>query len=244
MENERLRDAMLAARVDIETITRETNVDPKTVRRWLKGRIPHPRHRWKIAELLKEHEDFLWPKQDSNITNHARTSEVVAVYAHRSDLPAAVWWNLFVQSQKQIDLLGYAMQFLFEQHSHLEDLLKEKAENGCKIRIALADPACQAVRIRDEEEQLEGTLPALIQTTLFHLRDLHSCNGIEIGYHAISMYNSIFRFDNEMLVTPHLYGQHGAKAPLLYLRCLEQNGIFTTFAKHFETVWATTSPIT
>jgi hypothetical protein len=42
-----------------------------------------------------------------------------------------------------------------------------------------------------------------------------------------------------MFVTPHLYGLHGSKAPLLHLRQLESQGIFANFAAHFEAVWAT-----
>ena len=61
MANERLRSAMAKAQADIEAITQATGVDPKTVQRWLSGRIPHPRHRWAIATLLGEDEGYLWP---------------------------------------------------------------------------------------------------------------------------------------------------------------------------------------
>lgn len=243
MGNERLLNAMIAAHVDIETITRETNVDPKTVQRWLKGRIPHPRHRWKIAELLKEREDFLWPDSDDAIPATAQTSEIVAAFAHRADVPIAMWWQMFQHAQKHIDLLGYAMQFLPEQHSHLNSLLKKKATQGCKIRIALADPTSLAVQLRDTEEQLNGTLPARIWTTLHHFHDLQNWSGIEIRYHAAILYNSLFRFDNAMFVTPHLFGLHGSKTPLLYLRRLNEDGIFANFAAHFEAIWLTTRPI-
>jgi hypothetical protein len=97
--------------------------------------------------------------------------------------------------------------------------------------------------MRDEEERLGGTFAALIQTTLYHLHDIHGCDGIEIRYHSTPMYNSIFRFDNHMFVTPHLYGLHGSKAPLLYLRCLDSDGIFANFAAHFEAIWAAARPI-
>lgn len=243
MSNERLRNAMIAAHIDVDSLTRAVNVDPKTVQRWLKGRVPHPRHRWEVAELLKEHEDFLWPTDENVIVPTVHTSEIVAAYAHRSDVPAAGWWQLFLQAQKQIDLLGYAMQFLPEQHSRLESLLQEKAASGCKIRIALADPTSAVVQMRDEEEQLGGTLPALIRTTLYHLRNIHNCQGIEMHYHETPMYNSTFRFDNEMFVTPHLYGLHASRAPLLHLRCLGSSGLFANFAAHFEAVWATTKTL-
>jgi transcriptional regulator with XRE-family HTH domain len=244
MGNERLRNAMIAAHMDVDSLTRAMNVDPKTVQRWLKGRVPHLRHRWEIAKLLKEHEDFLWPPNEKSVTTTEHTAEIVAAYAHRSDVPVARWWQLFLQAQKQIDLLGYAMQFLPEQHPRLQSLLQEKATNGCLIRIALADPTSAVVQMRDEEEQLGGTLPACIRTTLHHFRGLHNLTGIEMRYHSTILYNSIFRCDNEMFVTPHLYGLHGSKAPLFHLRCLGVSGLFVNFATHFETVWNTTTPLT
>jgi hypothetical protein len=133
------------------------------------------------------------------------------------------------------------MVFLPEQHSRLVDLLKEKSQASCKVRIAIADPTSIDVQRRDEEEQLGGTLPARIQTTLYHFRDLRKCDNIEIRYHTTPMYNSVFRFDEEMFVTPHLYGLHGSKAPLLHLRRLGSHGIFANFAAHFENLWATTT---
>lgn len=242
MVNERLKNAMFTAHVDVEAITRATNVDPKTVQRWLGGRVPHARHRWQVAKLLKEREDYLWPTDEAHrATNVAQTAEIVAAYAHRADVPVSAWWQLFLQAQNQIDLLGYAMFFLPEQHSNLIPLLKEKAAASCRVRIALADPTSIDVQRRDEEEQLGGTLPALIRSTLHHFRELRNCDNIEIRYHTTPMYNSVFRFDNDMFVTPHLYGLHGSKAPLLHLRRLGSHGIFANFANHFEALWATTT---
>jgi hypothetical protein len=129
------------------------------------------------------------------------------------------------------------MSFLPEQHPRLVSLLKEKSMASCKIRIALADPTCGHVQERDAEERLGGTLPDLIRSTVYLFRELWHIDGIEIRYHTTPLYNSIFRCDNEMFVTPHLYGLHGSKAPLLYLRRLEEDGIFANFIDHFEVVW-------
>lgn len=240
--NERLRDAMLAARVDIEAITRATNVDPKTVQRWIKGRVPHMRHRWRIADLLEVSEQELWPSEHDAIIPD--TSEVVATYGRRSDAPASAWWQLFIQADKQIDMLANAMLFIPEQNTHLVDMLKEKADSGCKIRIALADPTCEAVRLRDEEEGLGNTLPGRILTTLYHFRSIRNYTNIEIKYHSTILYNSLFRGDNELFVTPHLYGLHGSHAPLFHLRRIQgMEGIFANFVRHFDVVWTTTIPI-
>lgn len=241
--NERLRDAMAIANIDVEAVSRATNVDPKTVQRWLKGRIPHARHRWKLAELLKEREDYLWPRGDNPAHPTQHTTEVFAAYAHRNDVSPDTWWHLFLKAHEHIDLLANAMLFIPEQNSGVVDLFREKAVKGCRIRILIADPASAAVNMRDEEEQLGRTLPARIQTTLYHFRELRNQDGIELRFHSTILYNSLFRADDEMFVTPHLYGLHGSKAPLLHLRCLGPNGIFANFASHFEAVWATAKPL-
>ncbi len=244
MANERLISAMAEAHVDITAIANATHVDPKTVQRWLGGRVPHLRHRWEIAKLLREREDYLWAYNAVNAaTTTAQTAEVVALYTHRADAPVHIWWQLITQAQIQIDLLGYAMLFLPEQHPNLLSLLKEKAQASCKVRIALADPTSMDVQRRDEEEQLGGTLPARIQTTLYHFQSLHNCENVEVHSHTTPMYNSVFRFDNEMFVTPHLYGLHGSKAPLMHLRRLGPYGPFESFVAHFENVWATTTAV-
>jgi hypothetical protein len=242
MENKRLLNAMSEAHIGIQEITEATNVDPKTVQRWLKGRVPHTRHRWKVAALLKEREDYLWPSEKGE-TPAAHTSEIIAAYAHRSDVPPEVWLQLFVQAQKQIDMLANAMLFIPEQNSGLVSLLQEKATKGCKVRIALADPECEAVRLRDEEEGLGGTLPGRIRNCLYHFRYIRNRDNIEIHFHSTILYNSLFRGDNEMFVTPHLYGLHGSQAPLFRIRHLGDHGVFNNFASHFEAVWRTTKPL-
>ena len=88
MANERLRTAMADARVDIDQVAEATRVDPKTVQRWLAGRVPHPRHRWKVSELVGQEEGYLWPTARPDVAPGApATSEVVAAYAHRARYP-------------------------------------------------------------------------------------------------------------------------------------------------------------
>ncbi|CAN5400942.1 hypothetical protein BH24ACT7_BH24ACT7_05290 [soil metagenome] len=57
------------------------------------------------------------------------------------------------------------------------------------------------------------------------------------------MYNSIFRGDNLMFFTPHLYALKGYRAPLLHLRRLTDDGLFDGLLAHFERIWTTTTPI-
>lgn len=59
--NEPLRRALLRARLREDDIAARLGVDPKTVRRWLTGRVPYPHNRAAIAELVGVDEADLWP---------------------------------------------------------------------------------------------------------------------------------------------------------------------------------------
>jgi hypothetical protein len=109
MTNERLRSAMANAGKDIAALADATAVDPKTVQRWLAGRLPHPRHRWAIATLVQEEEGYLWPSARPDLSPGAEaTPEIVAAYAHRVDVPRTKWSELLATSRRHLDILGYA----------------------------------------------------------------------------------------------------------------------------------------
>ncbi len=170
-------------------------------------------------------------------------AEVAGAYAYRSDLDVRRWWNMFDNAQRQIDLLGYTLYFLPQQHPALAELLQRKAKDSCRIRIVLADPASANVQARDLEERQAITLVARIESTLQWLEPLLDCDSIEARFQEAALYSSIFRFDDQMLVTPHLYATPGHAAPLLHLKRLGPNGLFSRFAAHFEGIWADTRPV-
>jgi hypothetical protein len=234
---------MATAHLSVDDLSDAAHVNPKTVQRWLGGRLPHARHRWAVATALEQDEHYLWPSSEGTLSpGAATTAEVIAAYAHRADVPTSQWWELLVGAQRQIDLLAYAMLFLPEQHPRLCDLLRGKAAAGCRVRITLADPAAPQTADRDAEERLDGALLGRIRTALQYLGPLHDCDGVAIRLHATPMYNSLFRFDDDMFVTPHLYGTPGYGAPLLHVRRLGPDGVFANFAGHFEAVWTTARP--
>lgn len=112
-----------------------------------------------------------------------------------------------VDAKRQVDLAAYAMLFLPEAHPRLFELLRGKAAAGCRIRIALVDPTSRHLVERDAEERLDGGLVARVRTALHYFQEgLDDCEGVELGLFASPLDNSLFRFDDEMLVTPHLYG--------------------------------------
>jgi hypothetical protein len=62
MANEQLRAVLVDGGVRRIDVAEALRVDPKTVDRWVAGRVPHPRHRSALAELLGLDEAHLWPE--------------------------------------------------------------------------------------------------------------------------------------------------------------------------------------
>lgn len=242
--NIRLRTAMRTARVDVDAVARTVGVDPRTVQRWLNGRVPHARHRWAVTKLLGDDEARLWPSVRRELASGAEaTAEVVAAYGHRANIPIGTWATLIESARTQIDLLGYAHLFLPEQHVDLSSRIEKACSAGCRVRIMFADPDGPGVRDRDSLEHLKGTLPARIRMAMAYFDGLTKISGVQIHLHDVHLYHAVYRFDDEMIVTPHLMGAHGPQHPALQLRRLGPDGIFASFADQFERVWRETTEI-
>lgn len=244
MPNERLRDALLRNGLSLEQVAKATSVDPKTVERWIsKGRLPYPKHRRAITALVREAENYLWPDA---VTPERKAeiggSEIVQVYPHRHSVPPDLWNRLLDQAEEHIEILVYVGMFLTEDPTLIKRL-RQKAENGTTIRMLLGDPASAEINRRSVEEGIgKGTIPAKVRHALAFYRPLDCVPGIEIRCHGTTLYNSIYRFDEEMLVNTHVYGFIAAHAPLLHLRRLSGGDLFETYSESFENVWNTATP--
>jgi len=118
----------------------------------------------------------------------------------------------------------------------------DKCASGMRVRVGLADPDGEEVEARDQLERLDGTLAGRIHSTVRHLQPLLSNPGVEVRYHGVPLYNALYRFDDQMLVTPYLYRLHGYQHPLLHLKRLGPAGIFESYAQQFEAIWAESHP--
>ncbi|MEV0465731.1 XRE family transcriptional regulator [Nocardia tengchongensis] len=245
MTQKRLEMAMLRAGFGSAALAAHVGVDVKTVNRWLGGRVPHRRTRLQVAEALGETEESLWPESRPDIQPGApATAEVLGAYAHRSEIPNDLWVSLVHRATDQIDIIGYAYPFVFELLPKASELIAAKAKSGCAVRLGFADPDCDHVMERDALEQMGGTLPGRIRNALSMLGPLADTPGCSVALHTTHLYNSVFRFDSEMIVTPHLFRARGYQHPALHLRRLSPHGIFESYADQFEQIWGTTTPYT
>jgi hypothetical protein len=234
---------MAGAHVDLDEIVKATGVDPKTAQRWINGRTPTARHRSNVVKLVGEDETYLWPDLlDGDRVRTASNAELVALYPHRADVPGNLWPTLFRRAERAIDILVYAALFLHEQDPRLNDLLEEKAAAGCEIRVALGNPAGDCIRTRGDDEYFGNGIVSRCELALLHYRPLIGVEGISVHQHDTTLYNSIYRFDDEMLVNTHVYAANAYAAPVLHLRRLDGGELFTSYAASFEAVWEGSTP--
>lgn len=82
------------------------------------------------------------------------------------------------------------------------------------------------------------------RASLTYYRPLLSEAGCEVRLHDTTLYTSIFRYDDNLLVNPHVWGQPASANPLLHLKRVDATGWFDNYAQSFEAVWANARPWT
>ncbi len=240
--NEPLRRALLRARLREDDVAARLGVDPKTVRRWLNGRVPYTSNRLALADLLNADEADLWPGAGGPLTVGSRPEEMGAIYPHRWAMPREIWARFFESAEQEIGILAYSALFLAEDAGIIA-ILAEKGRSGVAVRIALGDPDSLHVARRGDEEGIGDAMPAKIRNALTLFGPLAEVDNVTIRLHKAVLYNSIYRADEDLLVNQHVYGTSAAHAPVFGLRALGERSMTTTYVDSFNLVWETATTI-
>jgi hypothetical protein len=110
------------------------------------------------------------------------------------------------------------------------------------VRLCFGDPDSEAVAIRDQEEGLGGTLAAKVRSALTYYRKVAASGVIEVRLHGCTLYASLFRYDDEIIVNPHAWGEPSSANPALHLRCLDGGQVAAHYLDSFERVWQSAKP--
>jgi hypothetical protein len=238
--NETLRFALSNARLHEVDVASQLGVDPKTVERWVAGRLPQRRHRWSLADLVGRNEFELWPQLVEPVATI--TEDLRASYPHRSAVPRDEWRRLFESAEQEIGILVYSGLFLAEDVD-LMRIVAAKARGGVTVRLLLGDPDSPQVAERGMEERIDDALAAKVRNAIVLYRPLLE-DGAQVRTHRTVLYNSIYRADEEMLVNVHAYGIAAASAPVLRLRQAGYGDLITAYQASFERVWQIGAPLT
>ena len=241
--NELLRRFLLQAGLREDDVAARLGVDPKTVRRWLNGRVPYPHNRAAIADLLGAEEADLWPGASGTLTARIRPDELRSVYPHRLAVPREVWIAVLWLGRGARSASWPTARCSSPKTQGFSVLLAEKGHAGVNIRIALGDPessTCRPTRRRRHR----GCRAR---------QDPKGAHAVPVGGRAGErrrsactrrcLYNSIYRADDQLIVNQHAYGIPAAHAPVFCLRDIGGGEMTALYRDSFERVWATAVPL-
>ncbi|WP_285758108.1 XRE family transcriptional regulator [Nocardiopsis ansamitocini] len=234
--NEALRQALANTHLTDAEVATRLGVNPKTVRRWLFGQRPYPRHQLAVAELTGASRAELWPENKKTDLKHSDSTESEHIYPHRWTIPHQVWLNFFKSAKDQIGILAYSSFFLFDDPEILQTFIR-KAQSGVTVKIALGSPGSFHVKNRGDEEKIGNSMQAKIKNALILSQHLQKVEGIEIRTHDTILYNSIYQSDQRLMINPHIYGAPASNAPVIPFSKSTEREMYSTYTKSFNLVW-------
>jgi transcriptional regulator with XRE-family HTH domain len=239
--NEQLRRAMKDAGLRLDDVARAVGINAKTVERWItRERVPRPASREQVARLLGVDEGELWPERPPG--DGIGAPDLVRVYPDRAAVPATRWKELLESATERIDALVYGGLFLPDPRADLPGILRDKADDGVRIRLLFGDPDSAAIARRGAEEGLGSGLAARIRLALSFIAPACEAPGVEARLHATTLYNSIYRYDDELLINTHAHGVAAADCPVLHVRRAPGGRLFEHYMTSLERVWEQAAP--
>ena len=215
-------------------LARMVGVSAKTVERWLGNplRTPHPAAQEDTARVLGVDAVTLWPKAVRPAVRTGHEREIVAAYPYRSAAPTTLWASLIDGACQGLTFAGYTNYFLWQNHPRLGARLKAKADAGAQVRFLVGDPESAVTTQREEVEGVPLTVSTRIRITLDALSKIEgNTPRIEARFSDAHIALSVFMFDDQMLVTPHIASLLG------------DDGLYDRFASHVTALWENGRPV-
>jgi lambda repressor-like predicted transcriptional regulator len=249
--NARLAQRLRAKGLSHARFATGVGVDVKTVRRWLananyKVRDDNAR---RAADVLDCTPHDLWPRQfppstASTLSTTPAGPFTPTLYASRTQLPVTAWQRHFADATTGIDILVLAATFLFDTLDGFLDTLLDAAARGVAVRFLVGDPDTATMTIRGEEEGIGEAVIARCRTSVELLTPHAGTPGLHIRTHDTTLYTSIFRVDDSMIVNFHIYGSPGRNNPVLVLSRHHEPRLWATLEQAFTQVWDNATPLT
>jgi hypothetical protein len=239
--NQRLYDAIRQSGRRLEGIAEEVDADPKTVGRWITaGRLPRPAIRQKLAQVLRVPEAVLWPDAPGVAYG---TSELVGVYTTRRELPPSTVTSLLDVAERHIDVLAYSALWMWDTVPGFVERVQLKIARGASVRICLGDPDSEAVRLRGQEEGVDDALAGRCRLAVTYARGIQRVASNTVRLSGATLYASVFRFDDDVLLNTHLWGNAAGDSPVFHFRQQRDDGIAASVITSCERVWAAAQPL-
>jgi hypothetical protein len=239
--NHRLADAVRASGRSLDDLADDVGAHPKTLERWISsGRLPHASARGKLAGLLGVPTPMLWPDVPGGAYG---VSELVGVYTTRNELSPSTVGSMLDATTAHIDVLVYSGMWLWDTVPRFRDRVQERVAAGVAVRICLGDPDSDAVQLRGQEEGSGDGMEGRCKIAIGYAKALLDPDPTAVRVSSATLYSSIFRFDDEVLVNTHFWGNPASESPVLHLRSRSDRGIAASVVRSFERVWDRAQPL-
>jgi hypothetical protein len=140
-------------------------------------------------------------------------------------------------------ILVLAATFLFDTLDGFVDTLVEAAGRGVGVRLLVGDPDGPSLTLRGEEEGIGEAVVARCRTTVELLAPRASTPGLQIRTHQTTLYASLFRVDDRIIVNFHIYGSPGRSNPVMVFARTDEPRLWATFEQAFDRVWDNAKPL-
>jgi hypothetical protein len=85
---------------------------------------------------------------------------------------------------------------------------------------------------------MPGGIVGRVEMANAYYAPLIGAPGVEFHLHRTTLYNSIYRYDDHMLINQHVYGTYGYLAPILHIRKTDTGDLFDTYARSYDLIWS------
>lgn len=224
-----LSPAALADRVEVD--------DPKTVQRWVAGRQqPHRSTAQAVATEVGVPVGILWPELG---LRSEIPEELAHMHVTRRELQPGQIETLLRGAERHVDVLAYAATWLWDSVPAITDRLVEAAHRGCQVRVCLGDPDSSAVAERGVEEGIGAAMSSRCKLAIGYATPVVRAVPGSLRLHTTTLYSSIFRFDDDLLVNWHIYGTPAADAPMFQFRIPDDGrpSTATRLVAAFDSIW-------
>jgi Domain of unknown function (DUF5919) len=174
-----------------------------------------------------------------------RYSDVIAVYASRSEFTAEMPAHTLFDHATSIRACGLSLNLLCQQYA--DHSLRRLAESGTSMQFLFLDPDGNAIRDRENEENYQqGTLSHLTRINIRSVQDRvravltdEASTRLEIAIYDETIRFNIVVIDEQIaIVQPYLPGLRGIDSPTFVLRRRWENrGLFPVFDAVISSLW-------
>lgn len=171
------------------------------------------------------------------------TTELVGVYTTRRELPPSTVASLLDAAEHQIDVLAYAALWLWDTVPRFAELLELKIAREASVRICLGDPDSQAILLRGQEERVGDALVGRCRLAANYAQPVINLEPNAVRLSDATLYASVLRFDDDVLLNTHLWGNPAGDSPVFHFRRERSDGIAANAIASFERVWAAGQPL-